>query len=190
MDRSAHELFADAPSVSITRLRDDERITGGFHKDQGWTGIVVDLPLVRNVPVQFDEVAPAPLEAAPHDGLGNVVVALSDALGDPLDGAVGRWQPEIDNCDAVALGLPSAHARGVGPTAERRLDREALPLRDVRLHSLERDSASLLCGRSRVAGIQLSSDIIAVHEREIPSFPAQVLPRKCRLSRTIRARDD
>ncbi len=91
MDRSAHELFADAPSVSITRLRDDERITGGSHKDQGWTGIVIDLPLVRNVPVQFDEVAPAPLEAAPHNGLGNVVIALSDALGDPLDGAVPEY---------------------------------------------------------------------------------------------------
>ena len=90
MDRSAHELFADAPSVSITRLRDDERITGGSHKDQGWTGIVVDLPLVRNVPVQFDEVAPAPLETAPHNGLGNVVIALSDALGDPLDLAMTR----------------------------------------------------------------------------------------------------
>src|SRR6476659_1359210 len=82
------------------------------------TGIVVHLPLVRQHPVQGEEVSEAALVATAHDCILDEMTSAADAAFDPLDAQVGAVQPDVDQFDAIAGLACFAYERRKPPTRE------------------------------------------------------------------------
>jgi hypothetical protein len=91
------------------------------------SGIIIHRPGIRQRAIDADEIGPTTAKAPQYDIAGDAVATFLDPRCNSFQSDLRRVDLEIDDLDPVSGRLPSCQGRGVGASAERRLNAKLAP---------------------------------------------------------------